>query len=191
MPHLQALVYVSAARRVFTPADVAQLLHRARATNSRCGVTGVLLNNDGNFMQYLEGPAEGLQQVYTRIQQDGSHTGIIELLRLAPAERVFPHWPLAYRDSASCLALSPGGVTGEPALVQRLRCEGDAGHLAQMLLARFWGGGCQPGLSCHRESVLPASAVARCHTANAQLPAPGPGEPRPRAVVSINRFGRL
>ena len=50
-----ALVYVSAARKLFDEAELSALLTQCRANNARLGVTGVLLYADGNFMQALEG----------------------------------------------------------------------------------------------------------------------------------------
>ena len=78
MAQLHALVYVSTARHRLSLDEIDHLLERARVRNEREGVTGVLLYNDGNFMQYLEGPAAGMSVVYAAIQRDALHAGLIE-----------------------------------------------------------------------------------------------------------------
>jgi hypothetical protein len=184
---LLAIVYVSAARQLLAPADVERLLTRARHANARDGITGVLLHNDGNFMQYLEGPQEALLQAYQRIQQDRSHTGFIELLRFSPTERAFPNWALAYRDSPSCLALSVDEQDGEADLNRRLRCEAAPSSPAQLLLARFWGGGCPPGRSCSRSVSIHAAMTARAGVPVVRYVTPRPAVYREREAASLNR----
>ncbi len=54
MTQLYNLVYVSSAVRPPTEAELRHLLQRAQERNRTQGVTGVLLFDAGNFMQYIE-----------------------------------------------------------------------------------------------------------------------------------------
>lgn len=58
----------------------------ARSFNPACGVPGVLLHQGGNFFQSLEGPEEGVAQVYACIKRAPSHHGLIELVN-GPVEQ--------------------------------------------------------------------------------------------------------
>ncbi|KAG1242217.1 hypothetical protein G6F68_016297 [Rhizopus microsporus] len=57
-------------------------------------VTGVLLHDGDRFLQYIEGPPDGIDSVYERILQAGSHIDIIELARGRLGQRQFPYWSM-------------------------------------------------------------------------------------------------
>jgi hypothetical protein len=95
---LHSLVYVSSAVRTVSEADIRHLLARAQHRNRQCGVTGVLLFDAGNFMQYLEGPEDGLAEVYQHIRRDGLHTGLIEVCTEQPPARLFANWAMGFRS---------------------------------------------------------------------------------------------
>lgn len=97
MAQLHSLVYVSSATRTPQETDLQHLLQRARERNLQCGVTGVLLFDDGNFMQYIEGPPDGLAEVYRHIERDPLHSGIIELCRQVSGVRLFKDWLMGVR----------------------------------------------------------------------------------------------
>ncbi len=95
MKSLESLVYVSSAVRPVSEARLRHVLERARWRNKRCDVTGLLLFDAGNFMQYIEGPHAGLSEVYEHIRRDDLHTGLIELCREPTSDRVFGDWDMA------------------------------------------------------------------------------------------------
>lgn len=98
MEPLHSLVYVSSAVRAVSEADLRHLVSRAQQRNRQCAVTGVLLFDSGNFMQYLEGPADGLAAVYQRIRQDRLHTDLIEISNQPPRARLFAQWAMGFRS---------------------------------------------------------------------------------------------
>lgn len=108
MEPLQTIVYASSATRPFTEAQLESLVIDARDFNLDCGVTGVLLYSDGNFMQCIEGPVESMRITYERIRVSRRHGGIIELLNCPVDARVFPDWQMAYAQptKSEFLALS-------------------------------------------------------------------------------------
>ena len=103
MEPLERLVYVSSAVQPVSDAQLLHLLERARLRNKRCHVTGLLLFDAGNFMQYIEGPRSGLSEVYGHIKQDPMHTGLIELCLERANHRAFSDWAMAAR------VFEPGG----------------------------------------------------------------------------------
>lgn len=64
------LVYVSSAVKLFSSAELQQLLRGARENNSSRDITGMLLYKDGNFMQVLEGEKEPVLALRDRISRD-------------------------------------------------------------------------------------------------------------------------
>jgi hypothetical protein len=93
---LHAIVYVSTAVRLLTPPELDELLAQARQRNAAAGVSGLLLYNDGNFMQYIEGPPGPLQEIYGSIERDPRHRGIIELMNEPVATREFEGWSMGF-----------------------------------------------------------------------------------------------
>ena len=145
---LLGLVYVSSANHWLSPAELQHLLERARERNVLEGITGVLLYSYGNFMQYLEGPAEGVARVYDSIRADPMHSGIIELLRGPIRAREFDDWAMGFRDISAFGVSDPPGIddvfAGESA---DDAADGPAGSAAHGLLSRFWNkGGVRSGL---------------------------------------------
>lgn len=108
------------------------MLARARCRNENAGITGVLLQCDGNFMQYLEGPADALAAVLLEIRSDPRHSGMLDMLREHVAVRLFEDEPLACFRSKSTARPQPKlpGWLDARATVQRTKL--------QKLLADFW-----------------------------------------------------
>jgi hypothetical protein len=133
---LRALVYVSTARHLLAPPELDHLLQAARARNRIEQVTGMLLYSDGNFMQYIEGPPQGLGTVYQIIRNDPLHHGLIELFNEPAPQREFAHWAMAFR-SPDPRWPPPVGDDG-PEIESLQLAVGQPVSLARMLLLKFW-----------------------------------------------------
>jgi methanogenic corrinoid protein MtbC1 len=155
---LATLCYRSKASRVPNADDLANLLSLARSRNKAAGVTGMLVHEGGRFFQWLEGPSEALDDLWTSIRRDDRH-GEIELLgegvtpiRLfsewdlrflsrspsdAPSDETAPSAPSTVNEAAAQLgrlALA-GDDQGMDALVQERRAHGeDVQTLCRLLL---------------------------------------------------------
>ncbi len=92
------LVYVSSARRPFSPDELVALLKQSRASNERLGVTGLLLYKDGNFLQVLEGEDEAVHGLIRRIGADPRHTDTTVLLDEPITAPTFPDWAMGFRN---------------------------------------------------------------------------------------------
>ena len=136
MESLESLVYVSSAVQSVSDPDLLHLLERARVRNTRCEVTGLLLFDAGNFMQYIEGPPNGLSEVYAHIKRDPHHTGLIELCRETPSHRAFGKWAMVAR------VFEPSGhvrnVTSDADQGVNLNSLSHAHGSAGILLKGFW-----------------------------------------------------
>lgn len=81
-----------------TRADVAALLRDAQMRNLNRNITGLLLQIDNKFVQYLEGPKEAVLDLKDRIAADTRHRAF-ELLFEGPIrERLFHDSSMAFSD---------------------------------------------------------------------------------------------
>jgi methanogenic corrinoid protein MtbC1 len=91
---IACLTYKSKA--AFTPShsDLEDLVHHARIRNRSVGVTGMLLYENGKFLQTLEGPPEGLKLIWSAIREDKRHSHIEILSEHVVSSRLFSDWDL-------------------------------------------------------------------------------------------------
>ena len=143
MKSLFCLAYTSSATRLLTEAELERLLNDARNRNGSMGVTGVLLYDDGNFFQYIEGEPDALAHVYERIQRASQHHNLIELVQQPIQKREFLNWDmgLCRVTSSELLRLSSAGWTSSLLNAQsqgQSRSEGLAPLTAFWLRAGRW-----------------------------------------------------
>lgn len=93
---LTALVYVSSATGRISDQQIDGILASSRRHNAQAQVTGTLLHHDGTFLQYLEGPAKGMERVWQRVSTCRMHHGINVLLREPLPERYFDQWHMGF-----------------------------------------------------------------------------------------------
>jgi len=91
---LRAVVYASQVAADLSAERLESLVADAARFNGMAGVTGVLLHDGDRFVQYFEGPEDGVASVYERVMQSTSHTDIVELARGRVSSRQFPYWAM-------------------------------------------------------------------------------------------------
>ncbi|KQO70982.1 BLUF domain-containing protein [Methylobacterium sp. Leaf89] len=104
MSDLYRLVYASKNLLQVPDAEashaVAQILETSQRNNAEVGVTGALMFNGGAFAQVLEGPRQGVERTFERIQRDQRH-GDVTVLECGPTEaRGFANWSMAFVGQA-------------------------------------------------------------------------------------------
>lgn len=104
---LYSLAYASRSALSVDDAHLAKILVGASSRNRGEGVTGVLLYDGITFLQYLEGPDEGIASVFDHIRASKSHRDIRVLHTGHVEERFFPSWSMACRHA-------------DPSLIHRL-----------------------------------------------------------------------
>jgi hypothetical protein len=97
-PDVIQLMYVSHATKPFSVAALATLLAQARAANGLVEVTGMLLHQDGAFLQVLEGQASAVELVFAKIERDPRHDRLVLLARLESDARNFADWSMGFAD---------------------------------------------------------------------------------------------
>ncbi|MGE6334829.1 BLUF domain-containing protein [Stenotrophomonas sp. NPDC077659] len=101
---LHAFAYVSTARAGLDLPELDALLADVTLFNRMAGVTGVLMFDGGRFLQYIEGPRDGIESVHARILNARRHGSISELAAGELQARWFPRWTMA-----SCM-VEPGAL---------------------------------------------------------------------------------
>ncbi|MGH8039167.1 MAG: BLUF domain-containing protein [Stenotrophomonas sp.] len=91
---IHALVYCSQVAPWVTVEQLEDLVRDAATHNSIAGVTGVLLCDGTRFLQYVEGPEDGVALAFARILNATSHFDVEELGRRQGALRKFPYWSM-------------------------------------------------------------------------------------------------
>ena len=104
------VIYGSRAVTAFDPDDLLALLETARRRNAALDVTGMLLYSSGSFLQALEGEADAVHEVYTRIVADPRHTALRILADTRVAGRRCAGWSMGFElvDGAELATRLPG-----------------------------------------------------------------------------------
>lgn len=92
------LVYVSAAKRPFSPSELRELLAVARAHNTSVDVSGVLIHIEGSFLQVLEGEESEVEKLFEKIGGDPRHDKVAVLRRAAIEQRSFGEWSMGFEE---------------------------------------------------------------------------------------------
>jgi adenylate cyclase len=96
---MKRLTYISRFSRNLTSAEIEKIGKISQQNNQARNITGVLLCLGGMFFQILEGEAEDIDEIYTRILDDPRHTDILCLKsEINVTERLFPKWSMQTID---------------------------------------------------------------------------------------------
>jgi hypothetical protein len=109
MSSLIHCIYTSAASRPLETADITDLLQKARDSNQRLGLTGMLLYTEGSFFQVLEGEPDVVDALYAKIVVDKRHVQVTKVVREPISKRAFDAWSMGFSAATRAeLASIPG-----------------------------------------------------------------------------------
>ncbi len=97
------LIYTSLARQPGTTKDVQDILQSSERNNVGTGVTGLLLFDGDRYIQILEGSAENVTGLFSKIQTDPRHLQVELLHSGGISARAFQNWRMAYEELPSGL----------------------------------------------------------------------------------------
>lgn len=98
MSKLKNTLYVSSAIRRFSRDELHGHLQKFRANNIKNGITGILIYQEGTFLQFIEGPGEQVDKLIKKISNDQDHKDIITLRAQEADKRLFPDWSMGFRE---------------------------------------------------------------------------------------------
>ena len=96
------LIYMSSVTTWPTENDLIEILTQARARNNKKNITGMLLYDNANFMQVLEGAEVDVHDIYNSILKDSRNTGNVILVEEEIEHRAFPSWSMGFKNLENC-----------------------------------------------------------------------------------------
>lgn len=90
------LVYCSSARPDLNLESISAILETSIENNSKNDITGCLLYYNQEFIQILEGEEKTIRRLFSKIENDERHSGVILLAEGEKSERDFRTWSMAY-----------------------------------------------------------------------------------------------
>lgn len=82
----------------YTNEKLLLLIDIFQMNNLLYNITGILLYNEGNVIQYIEGHKHNVVKLFNNILNDNRHTRIIKLLQNQINIRNFPNWSMSLVD---------------------------------------------------------------------------------------------
>ncbi len=138
-PPLYHLAYRSTACPELDADGLLRILEHARVKNNRLQITGLLLVNDRQIIQFLEGPVEAVQAVYAAIEADSRHQDVT-LLTAGPLTcREFPDWAMGLTGQPPLTGLIPPGLVDASRQNYLLVRVGNFRSATTALVAQFLG----------------------------------------------------
>jgi len=93
---LETFVYISSAVGRLADCDLKNIVGRSQHKNAIADLTGILLYEEGAFLQVLEGETADIDQLIGRLNEDNRHSNMIVLYRNMIAKRAFPDWAMGF-----------------------------------------------------------------------------------------------
>lgn len=93
-----SLLYLSTKASSLTEQDISVIVESSSVNNAESEITGVLLEYNNCFLQYLEGPEYNILRLYDIIKRDNRHTNIQLIQTKDIQERIFSDWSMVLKD---------------------------------------------------------------------------------------------
>jgi len=90
---LKRVVYVSEKTNV-SDNTLKNIIASSKKNNPEQDVTGCLLSGSNSFLQLLEGPADFIDTLYSKISKDNRHENVVTLCDEKIDERLFLSWSM-------------------------------------------------------------------------------------------------
>ena len=93
------MIYASEQVAPFSAAALQDLVEQSRVRNERVGITAVLIHHHGTFLHGLEGKADDVRALYTKVCADPRHRDVQSLVRIEVGRRLFAGQPMGFYDA--------------------------------------------------------------------------------------------
>lgn len=102
LQYIKQIAYLSCANSKFglSEKEILNIEETSKKNNELFDITGMLLYSDSNFFQTLEGPAESIDYIMSKIYNDVRHKNVIIVLdrNIPEGQRVFGSWNMALKN---------------------------------------------------------------------------------------------
>ena len=92
------LIYTSTSNHLLTLEDLGTLWEQAKGNNLKSNISGLLLYQEGIFMQMLEGELDNILRLYDKIQLDSRHVCEQKPITGEIPKRFFPGWSMGFKQ---------------------------------------------------------------------------------------------
>jgi hypothetical protein len=172
---LQA-IYCSVATRGFAEDELVDILEQARVKNFRQEITGMLLYEQGAFIQVIEGPKENIERLLTTLLADPRHHKVQILSLKSVTAREFGQWDMAFfRRSAT--QSDPDGYLDLASISEEFTVDSS---VATQMLSLFQAGLFKDAAEGHADSAGSCTVTLRSGR-------PGSDPKRQRYLVELGR----
>ena len=93
---LKFILYVSDVSDHCGDRETTDILKTSRTNNARNSVTGMLVRKEREFLQFIEGPAEVIDDLFRKIQVDDRHRSVTIVDQGLTSDRVFFNWEMGF-----------------------------------------------------------------------------------------------
>ncbi len=77
--------------------ELEKILKESRQHNAQASITGLLLYDGKNFMQFLEGPKQAVLDLLAKIKRDPRHHLMMVIFQQEHPEREFASWSMGFK----------------------------------------------------------------------------------------------
>jgi len=95
---MRGIVYVSQASKRFTSDTLVELANQSASCNEQLGITGYLYFANNQFIQYIEGAPQTVNDLMSRITQDARHEVLYTVHEDNLPARRFPSWSMRWLE---------------------------------------------------------------------------------------------
>ena len=118
---LKQVIYVSE-KTDSSDSNLTKIFDISEKNNPEKGISGCLLIGSNSYLQFLEGPSEAVEELYSKIKTDRRHTNVKKLHDQRIEEKLFSSWSMKFApfdnlewsnqefDSGNFLNIEPEGA---------------------------------------------------------------------------------
>ena len=95
---LKFILYVSEVADHCGDRETTDILRTSRTNNAKKAVTGMLVRKEQQFLQFIEGPVEVIDDLFAKIECDDRHQSVKVIDQGLSTDRVFFDWQMGFAD---------------------------------------------------------------------------------------------
>jgi hypothetical protein len=93
---LSTVCYISSASKSLENLNLKHLYNTSKINNAQQHITGILIYQNGNFLQILEGENKNINKLYRLIKRDNRHTNILQIINKSILAPIFEDYQTGF-----------------------------------------------------------------------------------------------
>jgi hypothetical protein len=93
---LSTVYYISSASKSLENLNLKHLYNTSKINNAQQHITGILIYQNGNFLQILEGENKTINKLYRLIKRDNRHTNILQIINKSILAPIFEDYQTGF-----------------------------------------------------------------------------------------------